>query len=199
MHTDRFFEDILLNIFTLVFEDIQTKFSSAFFFFLFQFNFWPCWVSVAAQAFSLVAVSRDFSLVVVHGLLFAVVSLVVKHDLQGIRTSVVAALKLQSTGLVVVAHRLICSVACGIFLDQGSNLCSIDRHSLYHWATMEALVLSFSAVGMTILSLSGKCSLILPWRAPFPQAIRLQKCSLTWFSILFFHLSEKETQGNQSD
>ena len=37
-------------------------------------------------------------------------------------SSVVAACRLQSTGSVVVAHRLSCSVACGIFLDQGSNL-----------------------------------------------------------------------------
>ena len=32
-----------------------------------------------------------------------------------------------STGSVVVAHRLSCSVACGIFWDQGSNPC------LLHW------------------------------------------------------------------
>ena len=65
--------------------------------FFFKFNciyFWLCWVSVAAQAFSLVAVSGDFSLLVVHGLLFAVVSLVAKHELWGTRTSLVAALKL---------------------------------------------------------------------------------------------------------
>ena len=30
--------------------------------------------------------------------------------------------RLQSTGSVVVAHGFSCSVACGIFLDQGSNL-----------------------------------------------------------------------------
>ena len=34
---------------------------------------------------------------------------------------------LQSTGSVIVAHGLSCSAACGIFLDQGSNLC------LLHW------------------------------------------------------------------
>ena len=37
--------------------------------------------------------------------------------------------RLQSTGSVVVAHRLSCSMACGIFLDQGLNLC------LLHWQT----------------------------------------------------------------
>ena len=34
---------------------------------------------------------------------------------------------LWSTGLIVVVHELSCSMACGIFLDQGSNLC------LLHW------------------------------------------------------------------
>ena len=34
---------------------------------------------------------------------------------------------LSSTGSVVVAHRLSCSKACGIFPDQGSNPC------LLHW------------------------------------------------------------------
>ena len=45
----------------------------------------------------------------------------------GTRTSVVVARGLQNAGSVVVAHRLSCSVACGIFPDQGSNPCSL------HW------------------------------------------------------------------
>ena len=39
--------------------------------------------------------------------------------------SVVVARRLQSTGSVVVVHRLSRSVACGIFSDQGSNLCPL--------------------------------------------------------------------------
>ena len=35
--------------------------------------------------------------------------------------------RLLRAGSVVVAHGLSCSVACGIFLDQGSNLCPL------HW------------------------------------------------------------------
>ena len=61
-------------------------------------------------------------------------SLVVEHGLQvcGLQQlwhmgSVVVAHGLQSTGSVVVAHGLSCSVACGIFLDQGSNPCPL------HW------------------------------------------------------------------
>ena len=43
----------------------------------------------------------------------------------GAWASVVAARGLSSS--VVVAHELSCSLACGIFLDQGSNLCPL------HW------------------------------------------------------------------
>ena len=70
--------------------------------------------------------------VVVHVLLIAVASLVVEHRLQahGLHqlwhvSSVVMAHELQSTGSVVVVHRLSCSTACGIFPDQGSNPCSL--------------------------------------------------------------------------
>ena len=41
--------------------------------------------------------------------------------------SVVVACELWSTGSVVVVRRLSCSVACGIFPDQGSNPCPL------HW------------------------------------------------------------------
>ena len=41
--------------------------------------------------------------------------------------SVIVTPRLQSTGTKVVTHGFSCSVACGIFLDQGSNLC------LLHW------------------------------------------------------------------
>ena len=64
-------------------------------------------VLAALMGFSLVAVSRGYSLVVAHWHLIAVASLV-------------AALRLWSTDSVVVAHRLSCSAACGIFPDQGS-------------------------------------------------------------------------------
>ena len=47
----------------------------------------------------------------------AVVSLVVGPGLWGAQASVVAVNGLQSSGLV----------ACGIFLDQGSNLCLLHR------------------------------------------------------------------------
>ena len=43
----------------------------------------------------------------------------------GAWASVVVAHGLQSAGSVVVAHRLSCFSACGIFPDQGSNPCSL--------------------------------------------------------------------------
>ena len=45
----------------------------------------------------------------------------------GAWASVVVARGLQSAGSVIVAHRLSCSMACGIFPDQGSNPCPL------HW------------------------------------------------------------------
>ena len=56
------------------------------------------------------------------GLLIAVASVVAEHGLQTCRFQ-----QLQYVGSVAVARRLSCSVACGIFLDQGSNLCPL------HW------------------------------------------------------------------
>ena len=51
--------------------------------------------------------------------------------------SVVGAHGLQSTGSIVVAHRLSCSKACGIFPDQGSNPCLLHWQILNHWTTNE--------------------------------------------------------------
>ena len=78
--------------------------------------FWLCWVLVAAHRLSLVVVSKGYSLVVVHGLLSAVASLVAEHGLEGTQTSVVAVCVLSNCG-----EWLSCPLACKIFLDQGSN------------------------------------------------------------------------------
>jgi len=56
-------------------------------------------------------------------------SLVAVHGLQGTLASVAAALGLWTTGSVVVARGVSCSMACGIFPDQELNLC------LLHWRT----------------------------------------------------------------
>ena len=42
---------------------------------------WLCWVFIAVRAFSLIAVSRGYSLIAVHGLHIVVASLVADHGL----------------------------------------------------------------------------------------------------------------------
>ena len=77
-----------------------------------------CWVFTAAPELSLVAVSRGCSLVVVHRLLLF------QSTDSGYTSSVVA------------ACRLSCSAPCGIFPDQGTNLCLLhwqaDSYPQYH-------------------------------------------------------------------
>ena len=61
--------------------------------------------------------------------------------------SVVAARGLWSSGSVVVAHRLSCSVGCRIFLDQGSNLCLLhwqaDSYPLHHQGSPSRILFSY--------------------------------------------------------
>ena len=67
------------------------------------------------MGFSLV---RGATLVTVCGFFIAMVSLVAEHELWGKRAS------------LVVAHGLSCSSVCGIFPDQGSNLCLLHRQAV---------------------------------------------------------------------
>ena len=83
---------------------------------------------------SLVLVSGGYSLAAVHRLLTRVASPVEEHrlfvgGLQYLASRELSFVvpRLQSTDLEVVAHGLSCSEACGIFLDQGWNPCSL------HW------------------------------------------------------------------
>ena len=76
----------------------KTAFSFFFSLIILFIYFWLCWVSVAVKAFSLVAASGSYSLVMVCCLLIFVVSLIGERSLS-------------------------CSEACGIFLDQGFNPC----------------------------------------------------------------------------
>ena len=87
----------------------------AFFFcFIYFIYLWPCWVFVSVRGLSLVVASGGHSSSRCAGL------------------SLLWPLFLQSTGSrragsVIVAHGPSCSVACGIFPDQGSNPCPL------HW------------------------------------------------------------------
>ena len=71
------------------------------------------WVFFVARRIPLVVASGGYSLVVGRGLLVVAASLVQNG--------------LQSTGEIVVVHRLSCSAACGIFPDQGLHICPL------HW------------------------------------------------------------------
>ena len=101
------------------------------FFFFFFFLIFGYVGSSVPRWLSLVVVSGGYSSLRCTGFSFliAVASLVAEHRLQAREPqqlqhtgSVVVARRLQSTGSVVVAHELSCSTACGILLDQGSNL-----------------------------------------------------------------------------
>ena len=88
--------------------------------------FWLLWVFVAARGFSLVLASGGYSSLRCTG--FSLRWLLLLRSTGSRRTgSVIVAHGLQSAGSVVVAHRLSCSAACGIFPDQGLNLCPL------HW------------------------------------------------------------------
>ena len=62
------------------------------------------------------------------GFLSSVTSLVVDMGLRSVG-SVAAAPGLQSTGSVVMGNGLSCSLVCGIFLDQKSNLCFLYQQA----------------------------------------------------------------------
>ena len=87
-------------------------------FYLFIFNFLNLILTVLGLCclvgFLSLPQAGGYSLVVVHGLLTAVASLV-EHRLWGVGAS------------VIVAHGLSCPLACGILSDEGSNPCPL------HW------------------------------------------------------------------
>ena len=94
-------------------------------FFLFVLNFVYLFLTVQG-----LHCCTGFSLVVVCKLLIVLSSPVTELGLQRLQASVAAAhglssrgCRLQSTGSVVVAHRLSHSMACGIFSDKGLNPC----------------------------------------------------------------------------
>ena len=103
-----------------------------FFFFFFFIYLWLCWVFISVRGLSLVVASGGHSSSRCAGL------------------SLPRPLLLQSTGSrragsVIVAHRPSCSTACGIFPDQGSNLCPLhwqaDSQQLHHQVSPTPCVL----------------------------------------------------------
>ena len=81
---------------------------------------------LCSAGFSLVAASGGHSLLARHRLLIAVASFVVEHGFYGAGLRSCGSWALDPV-LTVVVHGLSCSVACGVFLDQVSNL------RVLHW------------------------------------------------------------------
>ena len=88
--------------------------------FFFKFNFylfiylWLCWVFISVRGLSLVVASGGHSSSRCAGLSLS-------------RPLLLRSTGSRHTGSVIVAHGPSCSVACGIFPDQGSNPCPL------HW------------------------------------------------------------------
>ena len=114
--------ELALSLSYPVFTEIYCRLLYSFFFFLkvfiylfiYLFNLWLCWVFVSVRGLSPVAASGGHSSSRCAGL------------------SLSRPLSLRSTGSrragsAAVAHGPSCSVACGIFPDQGSNPCPL------HW------------------------------------------------------------------
>ena len=95
--------------------------------------FWPCWVFVSVRGLSLVAASGGHSSSWCAGLSLS-------------RPLLLRSIGSRPAGSVVVAHGPSCSVACGIFLDQGSNPCPLhwqaDSQPLHHQGSPLALFYS---------------------------------------------------------
>ena len=95
---------------------LQPSNSMPVFFLFILFYFWLRWVFVAACRLSLVAASGGYSSLRCTG--FSLQWLLLLWTTGS-----------RHTGSVIVAHRPSCSVACGIFPDQGSSPCPL------HWQT----------------------------------------------------------------
>ena len=85
-----------------------------------------CWVFVALWGLSLAALSRGYFLLRCVAFLLQGPLLLQTMGSRCAGFSSCSSWALED-GSVAVAHELSCSVACGIFLDQGSNPCSL------HW------------------------------------------------------------------
>ena len=93
--------------------------------------FWLCWVLVSVQGLSLVAASGGHSLSRCASLSLS-------------RLLLLRGTGFRRAGSVVVAHRPSCSAACGIFPDQGSNLCPLhwqaDSQPLCHQGSPQCIL-----------------------------------------------------------
>ena len=110
---------------------------SVFFFKLWVYLFiylWLCWVFVSVRGLSLVVASGGHSSSRCAGLSLS-------------RPLLLRSTGSRRAGSVIVAHGPSCSVACGIFPDQGSNPCSLhwqaDSQPLSHQGSPQISVFAF--------------------------------------------------------
>ena len=111
---------------------LSLQHESLFFFFNLFIYFSLCWVFVSVRGLSLVVASGGHSSLRCAGL-------------SPSRPLLLRSTGSRRAGSVVVAHGLSCSVACGIFPDQGSNLCPLhwqaDSQPLRHQGSPPLLTL----------------------------------------------------------
>ena len=136
-------------------EDFFFNFNAHTVIILYLFYFWLCWAFISVRGLSPVAASGGHSSSRCAGL------------------SLLRPLLLRSTGSrragsVVVAHGPSCSAACGIFPDQGSNLCPLhwqaDSQPLHHQGSpvgrfLITVSISVLVIGLFIFSISSWFSL----------------------------------------
>ena len=113
-------------------------------------NFWLCWVFVSVGGLSLVAASGGHSSSRCAGLSLS-------------RPLLLRSTSSRRAGSVVVAHGPSCSAACGIFPDQGSNLCPLhwqaDSQPLCHQGSPTCLLLK-KIINLKFLAALGLCCCI---------------------------------------
>ena len=169
--------------------------------------------------------SRGYSLVAVRGLLTGGASLVSEDRLCGLQWSwhvgsVVACPGLQSTGSIVVVHRLSFSEACGIFLDRRLNPHLLHRqvdslplshqgspHFLYLWSGLAvSLHLGYyqpgwkAVVAMTIchVSLSSRLN-GGTWQRARRSPLTCLSMSASWPWTVFRNVSSATTATARSE
>ena len=121
-------------------------------FFLIFIYFWPCWVFVSVRGLSPVAASGGHSSLRCAGLSLS-------------RPLLLWSTGSRRAGSVVVVHGSSCSVACGIFPDQGSNPCPLhwqaDSQPLRHQGSPRSLLIIYFIYG-TMYMLIPNPNLSLP-------------------------------------
>ena len=113
-------------------------------------DFWLLQVIIAACGLSLVAASGSCSLVWCVGFSLCGFSCC-RTQAPGVGAFVVAALWLQSTGLVVVAHGHSRPATCGIFLDQGSKRYPLHWQVDFFFLTFY-FILRYSQLGASLVA-----------------------------------------------